>query len=308
MTKTASALPDATRGHLAMLLFSALVAGSFSLGSLAAPHIDPLALTAVRFGLATLMIGAIVLARRQLRRAHLAAPWRYLVLGGLFAVYFTLMFEGLKTAPPVSTAAVFTLTPVMAAGFGWLLLRQITTPRMALALSLAAAGALWVIFDASWAALIALRLDRGEVIFFVGCIAHALYTPMVPRLRRTEPVLVLTFGTLLAGFLLLSIAGAPALIATNWAILPPIVWITLLYLAVFASAVTFFLVQYAALRLPSAKVMAYTYLVPVWVICWEGALGNPWPPAAILAGVILVLSGLWLLLKDEGQVAKGSSA
>jgi hypothetical protein len=31
-----------------------------------------------------------------------AAPWRYLLLGGLFAVYFVTMFEGLKTAPPVS--------------------------------------------------------------------------------------------------------------------------------------------------------------------------------------------------------------
>lgn len=30
------------------------------------------------------------------------------------------MFEGLKTAAAIPTAAVFTLTPVMAAGFGWL--------------------------------------------------------------------------------------------------------------------------------------------------------------------------------------------
>ena len=68
------------------------------------------------------------------------------MLGGLFAFYFVLMFEGLKTAPPVSAAAVFTLTPVMAGGFGWLLLRQIMTPRMALALAIGALGALWVIF------------------------------------------------------------------------------------------------------------------------------------------------------------------
>jgi drug/metabolite transporter (DMT)-like permease len=46
------------------------------------------------------------------------------VLGGLFAVYFVTMFEGLKTAPPVSASAVFTLTPIMSALFGWVLLRQ----------------------------------------------------------------------------------------------------------------------------------------------------------------------------------------
>ncbi|HCE70317.1 MAG TPA: EamA family transporter, partial [Ruegeria sp.] len=51
---------------------------------------------------------------------------------------FVLMFEGLKTAPPVSAAAVFTLTPVLSAVAGWLLLRQVTTPRMALALAVGA--------------------------------------------------------------------------------------------------------------------------------------------------------------------------
>ena len=64
---------------------------------------------------------------------------------------------------------------------------------------------------------------------------------------------------------------------------------------------TFVLLQYAALRLPSAKVMAYTYLVPSWVILWEMALGRPAPPMAILGGVALTVLALVLLLKDEEQ-------
>ena len=101
-----------------MLTFSALVAGSFSLGSLAANEIDPTALTALRFLIASFVIGAAALATTGLPKSAARAPWRYVVLGGLFAIYFVLMFEGLKTAPPVSTAAVFTLTPIMSAGFG----------------------------------------------------------------------------------------------------------------------------------------------------------------------------------------------
>lgn len=106
------------------------------------------------------------------------------MLGGLFGIYFVLMFEGLKTAPPVSAAAVFTLTPVMAGVFGWLLLRQVTTARMALALAIGAAGALWVIFRADVAALLAFEVGQGEVIYFFGCLSHAIYTPMVARLNR----------------------------------------------------------------------------------------------------------------------------
>jgi drug/metabolite transporter (DMT)-like permease len=293
-----SGLSPPARGHLAMLAFSALVAGSFSLGVLAAPQIDPGALSVARFVLAGVLVGAAALATTGLPRSAWAAPWRYLVLGGLLAAYFVLMFEGLKTAPPVSAAAVFTLTPVMAAGFGWLFLRQRLTGRMALALAVGGFGALWVIFRADLRALIAMEIGRGEVIYFVGCIAHAAYAPLVRKLNRGEPAVVFTFGMMLAGTVLLTLYAGPAVLATDWAALPGIVWVTLVYVAVAASALTFVLLQYASLRLPAAKVMAYTYLVPSWVILWEIALHGVVPPGLVLVGVALTVLALGLLLKE----------
>lgn len=287
-----------------MLLFSALVAGSFSLGSLAANEIAPAAINAARFALASVVIGAAAFAMGKVNRAAFVAPWRYLVLGGLFAIYFVLMFEGLKTAPPVSAAAVFTLTPVLAAGFGYLLMRQIMTPRMAFALAIGAAGALWVIFRADLSALMQFRIGQGEIIYFWGCVAHAIYTPMVRKLNRGEPAVVFTFGMLLAGCVVLTLWGWGDIRATNWAALPGIVWVTLIYIAIFASAATFVLLQFATLRLPSAKVMAYTYLTPSWVILWEVALGNGVPTGLVLGGVVLTVLALLLLLKDQDQVAQ----
>jgi drug/metabolite transporter (DMT)-like permease len=283
---------------MAMLAFSALVAGSFSLGSLAAPHVDPAAFSALRFLLAGLLVGAAALATTGLPRSAWVAPWRYLVLGGLLSAYFVLMFEGLKTAQPVPAAAVFTLTPILAAGFGWLLLRQRLTGRMALALAIGAAGALWVIFRADIAALLALRIGPGEVTYFWGCVAHALYAPMVRKLNRGEPAVVFTFGMMVAGTALLAVWAMPAIRATDWTGLPAIVWVTLAYVAVAASAATFVLLQYATLRLPAAKVMAYTYLVPSWVILWEIALHGDLPPWLVFAGVAMTGLALWLLLKD----------
>lgn len=292
-------MSPAAQGHLAMLTFSALVAGSFSLGAQAANAIDPAVLNAARFVIAAGVIGAVARATTGLPRAAFRAPWRYALLGGTFAIYFVLMFEGLKTAPPVSAAAVFTLTPVMAAGFGWLLLRQITTPRMALALSIGALGALWVIFRADLAALRAFEIGRGEVIYFFGCVAHAVYTPMVRKLNRGEPAVVFTFGMLVAGALLLTLYAWSDIVATDWAGLPMIVWITLVYIALFASAATFVLLQFATLRLPSAKVMAYTYLTPSWVILWEISFGNGVPHPLVLGGVGLTMVALALLLRDD---------
>ncbi|MCR8550836.1 DMT family transporter [Salipiger sp. P9] len=282
-----------------MLSFSALVAGSFALGSMAAPHIAPTALNAVRFVLAVALLAAVALAQRKVTRVSLAAPWRYAVLGGMMIAYFVLMFEGLKTAAPVSMSAVFTLTPLMAAGFGWLLVRQRMTRRMALALTVGAVGALWVIFRGDPRALLAFEIGRGEAVYFLGCVSHAIYAPMVRKLNRGESALIFTLWTNTAGMVLLLLWGWRDLMAVDWAALPGIVWLTIVYTAVAATAATAVLLQFAALRLPSAKVMAYTYLTPSWVILWQIALGKGVPPALLLVGVAMTVLALVLLLKEE---------
>ena len=292
------------RGHLAMLLFSALVAGSFSLGSMVANDIAPMALNAIRFVIAGVVIGVAAHLTHGLRPAHFRAPWRFAVLGGLFAIYFVLMFYGLQTAPPVSAAAVFTLTPVLSAVFGFLLLRQITTLPMALALAIGGAGAIWVIFRGDLSAMRAFEVGQGEITYFWGCVAHAIYTPMVRRLNRGEPAVVFTFGTLVAGAIILTLFGWQDIRATDWASLSSLVWIAILYVAVFASAATFVLLQYASLHLPSAKVMAYTYLTPSWVILWEIALGKGVPDIIVLLGIALSVLALVMLLEGRARTSK----
>lgn len=292
-------MTQATRGHLAMLVFSALVAGSFSLGSLAMDHITPMALNAVRFAIAAVLVGVSAMLTSGIPRSTFQAPWRYLVLGCTFAIYFVLMFYGLKTARPVSAAAVFTLTPILSAFAGYVLLRQVTTRRMALALSIGGAGALWVIFRADLAALLRFQVGQGEVIYFWGCVAHAIYIPLVRMLNRGESAMAFTFGTLLVCCGAIALVGWGEIMATDWAALPGIVWGAIIYTAVFASAMTFVLAQYAALRLPAAKVMAYTYLTPSWVLVWELALGHGVPTVWVLGGVALTIVALLLLLRNE---------
>lgn len=299
MTVTSYTQASYGRGHLAMLTFSILVAGSFPLGVRIANLVDPLSLTALRFVLASVVVGVFVGLGPGVKRSDFVAPWRYLALGGVFSIYFVLMFEALKTASSISTAAIFTLTPIMSALFGYLLLRQITTRWMAMALTVGGAGAVWVIFRGDLNALLRFDVGRGEVIFFIACFAHAFYTPLVRRLNRGEHPIVFTFGTLIAGGLILLALSFRDLMAMDWMALPPIFWIGLAYLSVSSTAITFFLVQYATLSLPSAKVMAYTYLTPSWVIIWELALGGSVPSPIILLGVGATILALAMLLQQR---------
>ncbi|OYX42749.1 MAG: EamA family transporter [Rhodobacterales bacterium 32-67-9] len=302
-------MSPAASSHAAMLIVSAFVAGSFSLGAMAAPHIAPLALTAVRFAIAAIALWVFLLIRReQVPLGAYRGLWRYVALGSLFSLYFVLMFEGLNTAAPVSAAAVYATTPLITAGFGFMLLKQRPTRRMSVAMSIAGIGAIWVIFRPDLAALLAFQLGRVEAIYFLGCVAHSLYIPLIRILNRGESALVFTLGTVIGAMVGLFMAGMPALLSTDWAALPSVVWITIAYTAIFATAASFALTQFASLRLPAANVMAYTYLVPAWVIVWELALGAGGPPAMILPGIALIVVALVAMLGEDGRNPRRQTA
>ena len=49
--------------------------------------------------------------------------------------------------------------------------------------------------------------------------------------------------------------------------------------------------------------MAYTYLVPTWVILWQVALGHGTPPLVVGVGIALTVVALWLLLHQGREGA-----
>ena len=302
------------KGHAGMLLFAALISGSFSLGGLAAPHIDASALTAVRFALSTGVLIAVLWVLMRFQRGEGPgagvklrglgqAPWRFLLLGALYGGYFVCMFEGLRVSSPTPMSAVFTMAPLMTAGFAYLLAGQRASASLLAVLTLGALGAVWVIFDASISDILAFNLGRGEAIFLVGVVGHAIYAALLKKMRRDEPLLVFVLGVVVGAGLWVTAFGARAAVSTDWLALPAIVWITVVYLAVFTTAITASLLQYAAQRLPASKVMAYTYLPPVLVILIEGASGRGWPALEVLPGVVLIFLSLLILLGDDRLTA-----
>lgn len=285
-----------------MILFTALVSGSYSFGALTSAHIAPGAVNAMRFAVGIAFMAAAV---ALLTRGRIPAPrasWRYLLLGGLMAVFFITMFIALGLTDPVSTGAVFTLMPILSAVFGYFLLGQIPRPIVVSSLIVAALGSIWVIFRGDVNAILSFDIGPGEMIFLVGVVCHALYSPLVRKLNnRHEPLAVFTLYTMVGTGLCIAIYAAREVMETDWTALPPVVWLAIGYLAVFTSAGTTYLVQYGAMRLPAAKVMAYTYLSPCFIILYEGLLGHGWPSPAVLAGAIVIMAGLLVMALSKDR-------
>ncbi|MFB2550090.1 DMT family transporter [Ensifer soli] len=281
--------------HLAMLTFSMLVAGSFSFGGIAARTLPAEPLTLLRYLLTVVVLGGLTFGVLRVPFRLPRQFWRFVILGGLIALYMVTMFHALGFTSPVSTGAVFTLMPLISAGFALPVLGQKTRPDVLAGLVIAAFGALWVIFRGSLDALFAFGVGRGELIYLVGVIAHALYVPLIRRFARNEHPLAFGFWVTVATVFWLLVPGAGPLAATALTELPPSFWLAVLYLAVVTTAITFILLQFASMRLPAAKVLGYNYLTPGFIILIEGVLGHGWASPTVAAGALITAGGLVLI-------------
>ncbi len=278
-----------------MLLFAALIAGSFTFGAMTVPHIHAVPLNALRFVMAAALMGAFAFGVARQPFSWPKAPWRFGINGFLTAVYFVSMFIALTMTKPVATSAVYTLVPLMTAVTAWFIVRQRSGPAVLLSLVLAGAGAIWVIFRGDLDALLRFDIGQGELIYLVGCIAYAFYTPLIRKFARGESALVLSFWTMSATAFWIVLYGLPEIVATDWLHLDPLVWWIALYLAIGPTAVCFFLIQFASTHLPAAKVIAYGYLVPAFVILLEGLAGHGWASVSVVAGAAVTVLGLVVL-------------
>lgn len=281
--------------HLAMLLFAMLISGSFSLGGLAAQHLPTAGINGLRYVFAVI---AMWLYARLVAKVPVTLPrepWRYVVLGLLMAIYMFTMFKALEFTSPVSTGAVFTLMPLISAGVAWIIMRQHTKPLVLLSLVVAATGAVWVIFRGNINAILGFDVGRGEMIYFIGVVSHAAYAPLLRFLNRGEHPVVSGFWIVAMTGAWLLLPGIPALAKVDMTALPLIVWVTVGYLAVFTTAITFMLLQYASLRLPASKTLAYGYLTPSFIIFLEGLIGHGWVSSSIWAGALVTALGLAIM-------------
>ncbi len=294
-----SSLNIKIKSHLVMFLFSLFVTGSFIFGKLYAEIIEPELLTFYRFLFGALILGSYLVYSKNLSRSILFRPWRYLVLGGIYSVYFVFMFIALRYTSTISTSAIFALMPFSTLILDSLLFNKKSKPLIWLALGLSSFGALFIVFDGSLQNALKFKMDYGELIFLIGTIVYSSYALLQPRLNNSEHLLITTFGVLIAGTLIvgstLVIQGesfTPATISLGLILL-------VIYLAIFASIGTILCLNYASNKIPGTNVMAYSLLIPFWVLLVESFGNEGLAPAYTYIGIVPIGMGLIFLYRNS---------
>ena len=293
-------IQDQTKiAHLVMFAFSVIVAGSFISGAIIANEVDPVALSTMRFFIAFWFLLLVLLFTKQNLQGIRVRPWRYLILGSLISLYFVLMLEGLKTASAVNMTAVMTLTPFIVVFLDFFLNKKLVTMTIFCSLVIGAIGAIWIIFDADLKNLLSFKIGYGESLFLIGCISFALYTILCSKLTLTESNLEQSTITMIFSATLLMLFEHKAILEVQWLTLSLKMWAIILYLSFFATAGAFLIIQYSVKLISGTQVMAYYYLVPMWVLIWDILIiGNNFR-LELLLGCIAIISTFIIIYSKE---------
>jgi len=277
-----------------MLLYAFLVSTSFPVGKAITDQIDPVVVSFLRFLLATGAFLILLVLREKIKLPRPRDLGRYAIISFSIGAFFVLMFEALKSTTPVKTGAIFTLLPLISGLIGYGLMGIRVSGRQLSGLLIGSMGAIWVLFEGSLTALLNFDLGRGDYLFALGVLSFAAYAPLIKKLHRGESTVALTFWVVACGTVLLALYGAPQIVRTDWRSLDGSVYLAIAYLGLFNTAGTFFLAKFASVRLPPAKVMAYTYLTPGFVAALSvGSHGLP--GFSVLAGIAVTIVAMVLL-------------
>ncbi len=140
----------------------------------------------------------------------------------------------------------------------------------------------------------------GNLLMLGACLSWVAYILISKGLNAKLSGLALTaYQSLFGALFLLPLA---LLEYSLWRPIPPIAWINIIYLAVFCSAISYFLYIYSLSHLDSVVVSSYVNLIPV--VSALGStfiLGEEITAQQILGGLI-VIAGVYIVnLKKEDQ-------
>jgi len=281
----------ASRVHLTLLLVQLSFGGFHVVGKAVLSDLAPLALAAIRVGVATPVLLALAWRRDRFIPARRDLPI-LLLLGGLGVFANQALFiTGLKLTTATNAAILMPSIPVFtvaaAAALG---IEKVGRQRLA-GILLSVAGALVLVNPLRFST------DRqtaiGNVLILGNCLCYSLFLVLQRPVLARIPWRTLVAWSFLFGTLGVLPPAVPALAALETARVPAAAWLGVVYIIVFPTVFAYAASTWAVRRSSPALVAAYTTFQPLAAAALAAAfLGERFGWAEGL-GFALIVAGLW---------------
>ena len=276
---------------------------SFVATKIALREMSPVALVWARFALGIVVLGVIVLARRQLRPISRGDLGYFLLLGFLGITFHQwLQSNGLVTAQATTTGWIIATTPLFIAILGRLFLREKLGFLGVVGILVAAFGVLLVVAKGNPRAIaIGWVGNPGDALILISAVNWAVFSVISRRGLKRHPAALMMFYVMLFGWLLTTalfavesrFRGIGPLSASGIA--------ALLFLGLVCSGVAYVFWFDALERIPASRVGAFLYLEPLVTVGVAAALlGEAILPGTMVGGAI-ILFGIWMVNRERAS-------
>jgi drug/metabolite transporter (DMT)-like permease len=277
---------------VAPLLFVLLWSSSFVTAKVGLRHLSPLLFVAIRLIACALVLAALMLVLRRSWQPLANGRWFHCAVAGALLNGVSLMgpHVALVTTPAAQIALVQSLTPLLTAASGVLLLQERLRGLQWLGLVLGLAGVGLVVGGAALES--AARL-QGLLLAFVGVMGLVAGTLYFGRFCRGVPPLP-SATVQFASAALVATLGA-ALLETphamwNGPTIAAVAWNTLMVSLGGMALYSFMLVRHSV-----ARASANFYLVPGTTAILAWLLLGEQPGVHVIIGLVLASAGCWLV-------------
>lgn len=281
-----------------MLLVCLIWGANFSVMKGAFDHMPPMAFTAIRFTVSSLLLYGLLRWRFGGIRVAPELRWRMIWMGVLGNTLYQIAFTlSLFWSTATNSALILAAIPAVVTTVAGVRRIERITPRMWAGTAVATIGVALVILASGvhfgWQTM------RGDACAVAATLCWALYTVELRRLPPTMPPLQTTALTTFTGTPGLVAAGAMELVALDWKRVPGPAWGALAYASVLSLIVAYVIWNASVQKVGSSRTAIYMCVTPLVaaVVAWL-VLGERLVPLQG-AGAVLIVAGVLLSRKRE---------
>ncbi len=171
-------------------------------------------------------------------------------------------FEGLKHTSSIHASLIMMLTPVLVLIASGIIIKEKITKRKISGIVLGLCGAVILISQSGSAADKAASF-YGDMMIMVNAVCYGLYLVFVRRLiKKYNPITVMKWVFFFGAFLVIPF-GASDLIDSQWSTFSWDIWLSIIYVLLFTTAIAYLLSAYALSKVLPSTVGFYIYFQPL---------------------------------------------
>lgn len=291
---------------LGMLLVCLIWGFNFSVTKSAFDQISPLAFTAIRFVISSLLLWLVLRVVEEPAKLPQGALRRLVILGLVGNSFYQLAFMlGLSRTTATNSALILSTVPTVVAVFAGILGLERITPRMRWGIALGTLGVVLVI------ATRGVGFDRGtftgDLLTVLAVLCWAGYTVGLRRVPQDVSPLRVTTITTIAGTPGLVLVGLPSVLQLNWGAVSPRAWLAVAYASVLSLVLAYLLWNRSVKAIGGTRTAIYMCLTPLVAVLGAWLLLGERPHPLQGVGAIFIIAGV-LLTRTKGRAEKAERA